>query len=93
MLCANGKGSHRLKPVVVGNAEKPRALKNIMKNLLVIYEANKSAWSTAEIFSNRFHKHFVPKVRMFQEKKLCIAQENIKALLVLDNAPAHPSME
>ena len=44
-----------------------------------------------EIFKDWFFKHFVPAVRKFQEEVLKIDPKDVKALLILDNAPAHPS--
>ena len=44
-----------------------------------------------QIFKNWFFKHFVPAVWKFQEEVLKIDPKDAKALLILDNAPAHPS--
>uniref|UniRef100_A0A0P4VR89 DDE-1 domain-containing protein n=1 Tax=Scylla olivacea TaxID=85551 RepID=A0A0P4VR89_SCYOL len=42
--------------------------------------------------SEWFHNHFVPDVIHFQTK-LQIATDNVKAILLLDNTPAHPSTD
>jgi hypothetical protein len=91
LLCANADGSHHLTSVVVGKSAKPRAIKNIMESLPVIYKANKTAWFTQKFFSDWFFHNFVPEVRKFQLDVLKIKEEDVKALLILDNAPAHPS--
>ena len=44
-----------------------------------------------DILKDWFFKHFVPVVRKFQEEVLKIDPKDVKALLILDNAPAHPS--
>lgn len=93
LACANADGTHRLKPMLVGKAKKPRALKNIMNNLPVIYRGNKTAWFTRLLFQEWFHNYFVPSVVKFQLETHGIARDNIKAILLLDNAPAHPCVE
>ena len=47
--------------------------------------AQKNAWVDSEIFADWFHKEFVPAVKHLSGKSL-----PVKALLLLDNAPAHP---
>lgn len=91
LVCANGDGCHRLKPVVVGKSAKPRALKDVMKNLPVHYHHNRSAWFTQDIIEDWFHHVFDPAVRDYQSSFYGIGKEDIKAVLLLDNAPAHPS--
>ena len=57
--------------------------------LPVKYFAQKNAWVNSDIFTQWFHRHFVPAVHHFQ-------QENglpCKALLLLDNAPTHPNSD
>jgi hypothetical protein len=92
LLCANSDGSHKLKSVVVGKAKNPRALKNLKEtDLPVIYKAHRSAWFSCEIFSSWFHSNFIPSVKSFQMKEKGVLQKDVKALLLLDNAPVHPS--
>lgn len=83
--CANAAGTHTLKMVVVGKSKKPRAFKNI--DLPVHYYGQKSAWMTKELFKKWFDECFVPEVRKW------LKDHNLprKALLLLDNAPGHPS--
>ena len=87
MACSNATGSHKLPLMFIGKAANPRCFKNVNKSALpVIYYAQKNAWVNAEIFSDWFHHHFVPAVK----KHLTDRGLSVKALLLLDNAPAHP---
>lgn len=91
LVCANASGTHRLKLAVVGKSKAPRALRAIISDLPVHYFASAKAWFTSAIFLEWFKKYFVPAVREYQIHSLKIAPEDVKALLILDNAPAHPS--
>jgi hypothetical protein len=82
MPCANASGSHKLKLLVLGKANKPRTFKNC-SNLPVVYKGQKKAWVTREIFSEWFHQQFVPAVK----EKMRELNLPPKALLCLDNAP------
>lgn len=93
-LCGyNASGTHRLPLAVVGKAKQPRALRNIdmERDLPVHYYHTINAWFTAAVFLHWFHHHFVPAVRKYQKEVLKVAAEDVKAILLLDNAPAHPS--
>ena len=92
-LCgANASGTHRLKLCVVGKSKKPHAFKNldIERDLPAKYYFSKKAWFNASIFSDWFFKYFVPAVIKYQTEVLGITRDQIKAVLLLDNAPAHP---
>ena len=54
---------------------------------------SQKAWFTTALFIDWFKNHFVPEVVRYQTEELKIARDDVKALLVLDNAPAHPSVE
>ncbi|XP_064118793.1 tigger transposable element-derived protein 1-like [Macrobrachium nipponense] len=85
---ANASGDLKLKPLLVYLAENPRAFKGIFKSQLpVIWKSNKKAWVTLMVFEDWFNDHFVPAV----ERYLTSKGLPFKALLVLDNAPGHPS--
>lgn len=89
MPCTNADGSLKLPLVVIGKSAKPRALKNCINNLPVYYTHQSKAWMNSVIFEKWFKDEFVPKVTEFlKAKKL-----PIKAVLTLDNAPCHPSVE
>ena len=87
MACSNATGSHTLPLMFIGKAANPHCFKNVNKSALpVIYYAQKNAWVNAKIFSDWFHHHFLPAVK----KHLTDRGLSVKALLLLDNAPAHP---
>lgn len=90
MGCANASGNFRLPLVFINKSKKPRCFKDIdMNRLPVTYYAQNKSWMDCKIFHDWFHNHFVPSV-----KKFC-SERGIekKALLLLDNAPSHPSAE
>lgn len=91
LLCTNAQGSHKLTPVIVGQSRNPRVLKNIMNCLPVSYYNSKNALFNSNIFKHWFFEEFVPAVRKFQEEELAIQPEDVKCLLLLDNASAHSS--
>ena len=87
LACSNATGSHKLPLAVIGKYANPRCFKNVNKDALpVAYFAQKNGWMNAEIFSTWFHHHFTPAVTRFL-KDQCLP---VKALLLMDNAPAHP---
>jgi hypothetical protein len=88
LFCSNASGSLLLKPFFIGHSLNPRALKNQdKKKLPVHWNANKKAWMTSALFEQWFQNHFCKEVKKF------LAEKNLsnKALLLLDNAPSHPS--
>ncbi|XP_031334645.1 jerky protein homolog-like [Photinus pyralis] len=85
--CANASGLHKLKPLIIGKSNAPRSFKNF-KNPL-IYRNTKKARMTGQIFKDWFFKNFVPEVKSFL-RSMNLQQ---KAVLLLDNAPSHPSAE
>ena len=94
VLCgANADGSHRLKPVVVGKSARPRCLKDCLNKLSCHYYNSKNAWFTCFIFEDCFFKHIVPEIIAYQRDVLKISYDRIRAVVLLDNAPAHPSKE
>lgn len=90
MACSNASGKHKLPLVLIGKSKNPRALKNINHSSLpVVYQSKKSAWMDSVIFKRWFFDNFVPSVKKYlQENNL-----PIKAVLLIDNAPSHPSAE
>ena len=94
VLCgANADGSHRLTPVVVGKSAKPRCLKDCMHRLPCHYYSSAKAWFTSFIFHDCFFKHIVPAIIKYQKEVLHVPEERVRALILLDNAPAHPAKE
>ncbi|KAK9892255.1 hypothetical protein WA026_019057 [Henosepilachna vigintioctopunctata] len=62
MPCSNASGSHKIKLLVIGKSNKPRAFKTC-QNLPVFYKEQKKGWVTREIFLEWFHNDFIPDVR------------------------------
>nr|XP_012146667.1 PREDICTED: tigger transposable element-derived protein 1-like [Megachile rotundata] len=87
LLGGNLAGDLKLKPLLVYQAENPRALKGKNKELLpVIWKSNKNAWITTLIFKDWITQHFVPTVKQYCENN----NLQFKTLLILDNALGHP---
>nr|XP_053640973.1 tigger transposable element-derived protein 1-like [Cherax quadricarinatus] len=90
LMCSNASGDCKVKPLLVYHSETPRPLrqKNVLKeNLCVLWRANSKAWVTRDFFYDWLHHAFAPNVKDYlTEKKL-----ELKCLLVLDNAPGHPT--
>lgn len=86
LACANASGMHCLPLTVIGKSKRPRCFSKVnMKALPVNYLNQKNAWMDSVLFVKWFHDIFVPAVQKHQEKN------NLNgALLLLDNAPAHP---
>ena len=87
LFTVNKTGSHKLKPLCIGKSRAPRCFHHVnMKALPFIHANSKNAWMTSDIFEDWFHNSFVPEVR----KHLRSLKLPEKAILLLDNCPAHP---
>ena len=88
LLGGNAAGDYKLKPMLVYQAENPRAFKGVWKATLPVHwKSNKKAWVTIEVFMDWFVKCFVPEVQRYCADKGL----PFKVLLLLDNAPGHPA--
>ncbi|XP_042230822.1 tigger transposable element-derived protein 1-like [Homarus americanus] len=88
LLGGNAAGDCKLKPLLVYHSKNPKALKGVVKaSLPVVWKANPKAWMTRVLFEDWFFHNFVPDV----EKNCNNKNQPFKILLVLDNAPGHPS--
>ena len=88
--CANATGTIKLPLQVIGKAKRPRCFRGLRMDLLPVeYCGQKYAWMSFEIFHAWFHNSFIPMVR----KELSSLGLEQKAVLVLDNCPAHPNEE
>ena len=90
MCFANADGSHRLKPCIVGTAMHPRAIKDVMNSLPVHYYSSKKAWFTADIIKSYLFDHAFLEIRRYQEEVLKIQPDRVRAIILMDNCPAHP---
>ncbi|XP_070531531.1 jerky protein homolog-like [Ptychodera flava] len=87
MLTANKSGNHKLRPLIIGRSLKPRCFHHVnMDNFPVVYMASGNAWMTQFLFEEWFFNNFVPSVRCH----LTSRGLEPKALLLLDQCPAHP---
>ncbi|GIY46162.1 tigger transposable element-derived protein 1 [Caerostris darwini] len=88
-LCANASGDCKIKPLLVYHSENPRAFKShkiLKEKLQVMWKSNPKAWVTRKFFVEWVNLVFGPTVKKYlQENNL-----PVQALLILDNAPAHP---
>ena len=70
MATANATGDFRLPLVFIHKSKKPRCFAGVnMSALPVHYYCQKSAWMDRGIFSDWFHKHFVPLVKKYLADK------------------------
>ena len=88
--CSNASGTIKLPLQVIGKANRPRCFKSVRMDLLPVeYCGQRNAWMSRDIFHKWFHDSFIPIVR----KELESLGHEKKAVLVLDNCPAHPNVE
>uniref|UniRef100_A0A8C6D4Q2 Tigger transposable element derived 7 n=1 Tax=Moschus moschiferus TaxID=68415 RepID=A0A8C6D4Q2_MOSMO len=93
LLCANADGTHKLKSIIIGKSKLPKSVKEDTCTLPAIYKPSKDVWFTRELFSEWFFQNFVPEVKHFQLNVLRFHEEDVRALLLLDSSPVHPSTE
>ncbi|KAB0384141.1 hypothetical protein FD755_006058 [Muntiacus reevesi] len=93
LLCANADGTHKLKSIIIGKSKLPKSVKEDMCTLPVIYKLSNDVWFTRELFSEWFFQNFVPEVKHFQLNVLRFHEEDVRALLLRDSSPVHPSTE
>ena len=75
---------------MVGKAKNPRALKGLSPSAFPLkYTQRKSVWMTSEIFQDCFFHEFIPATADY----LRANNLPVKALLLMDNAPSHPSIQ
>ncbi|XP_063302179.1 tigger transposable element-derived protein 1-like [Pelobates fuscus] len=89
LFCANASGDLKIKPLLVYHSENPRAFKKHKVNkeqLSVLWQSNPKAWVTRLLFVKWVNAFFGPAVK----KYLVDYNLPLKAMLLMDNAPAHP---
>src|SRR5205085_9611775 len=83
LLCANSTGSHKLRPLVIGSAKKPRSFNGInISQLPVMYRSNQKAWMRSDIWKEWLH---------YIDSGFRI--QNRQVLLLVDNAASHTAPE
>lgn len=72
---------------LIGKPKHPRCFPKNINDLPVHHYKQTAAWMDMRIFSDRFHKKFVPEVKQH------LREQNLpeKDVLLIDNAPSHPS--
>ena len=88
MFCANATGTHKITLLVIGKSKNPRGFKDISK-MPVQYRNQPSAWMNSTIFLDWYKNIFLPEVKQEKER----TGRAGKTILLLDNAPVHPSIE
>ncbi|XP_031613593.2 tigger transposable element-derived protein 1-like [Oreochromis aureus] len=89
-LCANASGDSKVKPLLVCHSENLRAFKQhkiLKERLEVMWRSNPTAWVTRQFFVEWVNLVFAPAVKKFLEEN----DLPMNCLLIIDNAPAHPS--
>ena len=80
LCCSNLTGTDKCKLLVIGKSPRPRCFKNVnVDNLPVTYRANKKAWMTSQIFTERLATW-----------SMYLTNVNLKIILLGDNCTAHP---
>ena len=90
LFCANASGDLKIKPLLVYRSETPRAFekRNVNKGQLgVLWRSSARAWVTRVLFVDWVNVAFGPAVKQY----LLDNDLPLKALLLMDNTPAHPS--
>lgn len=88
MICDNATGTHKILMLLIGKSEKCRCFK--IANIPLMYKKQRKAWMDNEVFVNWYDNTCVSEVKNFYKN---VDKENGKMLLVIDNAPSHPSTE
>lgn len=90
MFCSNASGEKFMKPMMISNSLKPRAMKGInVESLPVYWRANKKAWMTKDLFDDWLRNCFIPEAKAYCEEK----NLPFKVLLTLDNASSHSTFD
>lgn len=91
MCGTNALGSHLLKHAIVGNAEQPRCLCAMMDSLPVHYSHSLQVWFTTRVYKKWLFDHPVFEIVHFQIQVLKVSRDRVRALILHNNASAHPS--
>ncbi|UYV69405.1 hypothetical protein LAZ67_6003482 [Cordylochernes scorpioides] len=87
LFCSNASGDYIMEPLVINKSKLPRAFKGVnINNIPVYWRANKKAWVTAAMFTEWFHKCFIPDAKKYLSSKGL----PFKVLLLIENVPGHP---
>lgn len=80
-LCTNADGSHKIKPLIIGQSSKPRCFRNVnIGNLRMKYRSNAKAWMLTTVFQDWLEEFNSVVVQKYKDQRV---------LLLLDNCPSH----
>ena len=86
MACSNATGNHKLPLVFLHKYENPHCFRHINTGSLPVTYYSWNAWMDRHLFNKWFEEDFVPQVKKYLIKRGLLP----KAILFLDNTPAHP---
>uniref|UniRef100_A0A4W3J4W6 HTH CENPB-type domain-containing protein n=1 Tax=Callorhinchus milii TaxID=7868 RepID=A0A4W3J4W6_CALMI len=87
LFATNKPGTHKAKPLCIGKYRSPWFFHRLnMKSMPIDYNHSRNARMTSDIFRDWFFNSFVPSVQCHLRSKGL----SEKAVLLLDNSPAHP---
>jgi hypothetical protein len=88
LCCTNAAVTHRVKLLVTGKHQRPRAFENV-RHLPVEFTGQSHSWTDRQIFKHWFLHTFVT----FVKEHFCKTgmPEDSKCILLLDNCNAHPN--
>ena len=78
VLCVNATGTHKIKPMIIGSAAKPRYLSSWERDGKVLYSSNKTSWMNG--------KEFVKWITAFDKE---MASMKKTGWLLMDNCATH----
>ncbi|XP_074847998.1 tigger transposable element-derived protein 4 [Carettochelys insculpta] len=81
VVSTNMDGSEKLPLLIIGKNKNPHCFKDI-RSLPVVYEANKMAWMSSQLFDQWMHK--------LDEK---FQKQQRRVVIFVDSSPAHPEVK
>ncbi len=80
LMTANMSGAEKPKLLVIGKSARPRGFPRNPSVLPVHYESTKKAWINGKVWE-----------KFLRQWDLSLRPQNRKILLLMDNAPSHPT--
>ena len=87
MATANASGDFKLPLVFIHKSCRPRCFSGVNMSLPVHNYSQKSGWMDKVIFTDWFHKHFVPTVKQYLQSKSLCPQHSSSTIML---HPIHP---
>lgn len=86
MVCTNASGTHKLPLLLIGKSKRPRCFKNA-HSLPITYMSQSNAWMDKDLMTKWYQEVFLPEIEKVHGPNAG------QCILLLDNAPSHPSVE